>query len=451
VCSVHTTEMISGVVHLTSKTIYGFTARHFPIYLFKPFDTSIPDLLVGCSEKDRTHNVVALVEKGTIRRILGKCGDRAAEEEALLWRYCPLRWKKIEHLIVQPSFERKLLDVPTINIDPPNCRDIDDCVSIWKEEYKTFVAITIADVHAWIKVNPWLESHAASIGQTFYKNGSAEVSMLPEIFSTHLCSLVPNERRLGVSLIFEWNGTQIVDPKFHEVIIINKQSCQYGNVTNFPVGTLQAVASHIGGCEMKDSHDWIEQLMLFYNRCAAICLIDMGKGIYRGHPPPDILKLESYKKMGVENLAYSSGIYSIEPITHWGLKYDAYCHASSPIRRWSDVVNQGILKGDLSRITDTDHLNIVASNAKKYERDLFFVGRLFEQNKPVEGIVLTKNDERARVWIISWKRIITLRYCNPPVGDRIMVSYYLNMENPTWKRRMVFRCEGTMNPGQQYL
>jgi hypothetical protein len=35
-----------------------------------------------------------------------------------------------------------------------------------------------------------------------------------------------------------------------------------------------------------------------------------------------------------------------------------------------------------------------------------------------------------------------------PEGTHCTVSYYLDMNAPTWKKRMVFKCEGTANPGQ---
>jgi exoribonuclease R len=136
--------MIPGVVHLTSKTIYGFTARNHPLYLFKPFDVSLPDMLVGSSEPDRTKNILVLVNvleelrnppRGFIIRVLGKCGDKHAEEEAILYRYCPEQWKKTNAILPPVSATRKLIDVPfTVNIDPPGCTDIDDCISIWQEK-----------------------------------------------------------------------------------------------------------------------------------------------------------------------------------------------------------------------------------------------------------------------------------------------------------------------------
>jgi hypothetical protein len=246
--------------------------------------------------------------------------------------------------------------------------------------------------------------------------------------------------------MFEWNGVYPTAVTFEPVRIINKESHTYESImtSSFPIRTLQHIASTLAGTELTDSHQWVEQLMLFYNKIAAGCLNAAGSGIYRGHTPPDAEKLEKY---AIKHLAYSSGIYSRDPIPHWGLNYEIYCHASSPIRRWSDVVNQGVIKCNKVLRSDPAHLNIVCSNAKKYERDIFFVGCLFSKKKPVEGIVLDTNEKRSRVWIEQWKRIITVRSVIPE-GTHCTVSYYLDMNAPTWKKRIVFKCEGTTNQGQ---
>lgn len=43
--------------------------------------------------------------------------------------------------------------MPTVHIDPPDCRDIDDAISIQGNHF----AISIADVAAWLELNPWLK------------------------------------------------------------------------------------------------------------------------------------------------------------------------------------------------------------------------------------------------------------------------------------------------------
>lgn len=451
--------MISGVVHLTSKTIYGFTSRKTPIYMFQPFDEKIKPFLVGCSEPDRTRNILAVakcvsepgvkIRKGFIERIIGPCGKLRLEDEAILWRYSTLRWKKITDVVV-PSFENHpLLDVPTINIDPEGCRDIDDCISIWNESGKTHVAITIADVHEWLESNKWLIPTASEIGQSFYNNGKVVNPMLPPILSEQCCSLVPGEKRLGITIQFDWTGTMIENLHLKQATIINKKSYTYENVksaTDFPVKTLQEIASWMAGHIVDDPHEWVEQLMLFYNREAATVLKERGNGIWRGHTEPDYNKLTKYKNYGagIEFLAQKAAVYTNHPSKHWGLGDVPYCHASSPIRRWADVVNQSILKKKEPYIFDIDHLNTVSKNAKNYERDMFFMNALaFSTDNHLLCISIDTNEKRTRFWVPEWKRLITIPNVKIEEGKTVNVEYFLEYNNINWKKRLVFRVEDT--------
>ena len=451
--------MIAGVIHLTSKTIYGFTSRMTPIYAFQPFDESIKPFLVGCSDKDMTRNVLAVckcvsepgvkIRKGFVEQIIGKCGILSKEEEAVLWRYAPVRWKKNECSTIQtPSFENHpLLDVPTVNIDPPGCRDIDDCISIWNECDKTFVAITIADVHEWVASNNGLIEKAPLIGQTFYNEGKVIVPMLPPILSENYCSLVPGERRLGLTLQFEWDGKMMNNLHLKQTTIINKKSYTYDDIkqaTDFPIDILKDVASWLAGYETNDPHEWVEQLMLFYNRESAQLLETYGKGIWRAHSEPDYEKLTKFKEFGVniEFLAQKSAVYTNTPSKHWGLGDVSYCHASSPIRRWADVVNQSILKKRDVLPYDISHLNIMSKNAKQYERDMFFMQALaYSENHTIIGTSIDTNEKRTRLWIPEWKRIITIPNVQIEEGKTVDVRYFLEYNHINWKKRLVFKVE----------
>jgi hypothetical protein len=452
--------MISGVIHLTSKTIYGFTSRMTPIYAFQPFDDSIKPFLVGCSEKDKSRNVLAVckcvsetgvkIRKGFVEQIIGKCGILSKEEEAILWRYAPVRWKRDECDIRIPSFENHpLLDVPTINIDPPGCRDIDDCVSIWNEDDKTHVAITIADVHEWIECNPRLIEKASQIGQTFYNDGKVVIPMLPPVLSENYCSLIPGERRLGVTLQFEWDGKLIQNLHLKQATIINKRSYTYDDVkeaNDFPVSILKEVASWLAGHETNDPHEWIEQLMLFYNRETAELLEKYEKGIWRGHSEPDHQKLSKFREFGVgiEFLAQKAAVYTNKPSKHWGLGDVSYCHASSPIRRWADVVNQSVLKKRDVLPFDILHLNTMSKNAKQYERDMFFMNALaFSEHHELTCTSIDTNEKRTRMWCPEWKRIITIPNVKIDEGKSVNVQYFLEYNHINWKKRLVFRVEDT--------
>jgi len=439
--------MIPGILELASRTKYGMTSRNVPLYLFRPLNTKLSPCIVGCSHISTT-NVIALVEvpewntrtltRGVLSRIIGECGNFVAEREGLIHQYSTTTWKK-DLKFVTPSFDRTQIKGISFNIDPANCKDIDDVFTIGDDGY---YYITIADVSEWVKVNPTVYGLAHEKAQTLYDDGAVVRPMIP--FEAE-CSLIPRNHRLGVSLRFQIMDDEVVGLNFEKTLIVNHESYTYNSIqTSVYAPRLRKVSQILSGKDSLDSHKWVESLMVFYNTEAAKVLREKGQGILRIHDEPDMEKLEKYKALGVsaEVLAMKSARYvpATHPNpTHYGLGTDVYCHASSPIRRFADVVNQFVLKGEDAPDYDVETLNERCSNIKKYERDMFFLQQLRDSKvRSQDGITL--NDHR--IWIPEWKRIITCKN-EFPEGTKGRIYFSLDMNQSTWKKRMVFRFEDT--------
>jgi hypothetical protein len=446
---------VAGVLQLTSKTRYGLTSRNVPMYLFSPLNTVFPQMIVASTHKDLKKNILAVAEKmnddplprGQLVDVIGTCGDPLAERKAIHVAYSPDYWTKIP-VTEYPSFNRPVLDVPTINIDPEGCVDIDDCISIWKtDEGITKVAITIADVAEWVRVNTWM-SHAQNIGQSLYDGGVPVRSMFPKTLEEKM-SLMPGEKRLGYTLFFDWSGDAIWNPHFKEVVIVNKKSYTYDNcrlATEIPMDTLRSICEHMAGRKpLLDPHDWVAELMIFYNKQMANSLTVIGKGLLRHHSAPSAEKLEKYERLGLNArmFAYASATYEhvCPEIMHWGFQ-TRYCHGSSPIRRWADVVNQMAMKG-MEVPNAKDDCNRLQKFAKKHARDLAFLDILQRRPEDVKGIVISPT----RIWIPDWNRLITSPNTFPE-GTQVNVTYFLDMQRPTWKQRLVFHVKTDSESGR---
>jgi exoribonuclease R len=433
--------IIPGIIELKSKTRYGMTSRNVPVYLVRPMDTSLPLCIAGCSHKDVSSNLLVLVKidewlpgnltRAQMVKIIGTCGDFNAESQALEYLYLPSISKNNPLVLLnEPSQEtRKIIDSHTFNIDPAGCIDIDDVITVYPDGQ---IYITIADVAEWFHLNPEL---CITQGQTYYKDGVPIRSMLP--FESR-CSLLPGEWRAGVSLGFVWKDNQITNLKFEKTWIKNTLSYSYENVPHMQV--LEELASFLAKRQVRgDSHEWIEQLMLFYNHQAAL---QIEGGIMRVHDEPDMEKLQTYESMGggldMRFLAYKSARYSTTKQKHWGLGFDVYCHASSPIRRYADIVNQAILKQNTPPPFCIESLTLHEKNAKKFERDMFFLKCVQVQARSVGGVSVSPT----RVWVPQWKRLVSCKN----EGGKGRLHFSLDMAQSTWKRRMVFRFVDTENP-----
>ena len=434
--------MIPGILELNSKTKYGMSSRNVPSYLFRPLDTSLGLCIVGCSRKDTTSNVLALINvehwsedltKGNLTEIIGKCGDMKAEELALLYQYSVRPWKKFKEPLIIPSLiESRLVTGYAFNIDPEGCRDIDDVILIGDDGY---TYIVIADVCSWVSLNKKYFEIASSVGQTLYKDGQVIAPLIP--FEEEL-SLLPGKLRRGVALKFKWNGS-ITELAFERITFTNTESFTYDSIYESPhVQFLMTLTSYLAREYLEDSHRWIETLMIFYNKEAAKILVKKKQGFLRAQSAPDIEKYQTYKDLGVdvEILANKAAeyVYPSDDALHWGFS-TIYCHATSPIRRFADIINQMVVCDETPLDCSLEILNERGKKSKKYERDLFFLHKVVE-SREVTGISL--NDHR--VWIPEWKRIITCSNTVEP-GTKGRIVYSVNLNQSTWKRRLAFRFE----------
>ena len=468
-----THPVLAGLVELNSKVRYGFTSRNIPIYLFIPFNEAYPPFIVGCSERDCTKNRIGLVTfdswtetypRGNLQRLL----PEGADEEALFWTHTPyacVKWKG--DLPPPPSLaNRTLLPKTTFNIDPPGCRDVDDVISIeWLQDPR--ITITIADVAATVPHGHPLDVRAAQIGQTFYQDGNEPKHMFPAALSEEALSLLPGTEKAGLSLSFV-----ISDPTnitWFESVVTTEKSYTYDSIYEEPLlcNTLSQMCTVLDE-PTTDSHKWIEVAMKFYNKEAAKILRKAATGLLRSHKAPDMEKLKRYTAVDpkLEFLAYSAASYvpadQPDP-AHWSLGADLYTHASSPIRRYADLVNQRVIKAylraqPLPLPTNPAALNRIAKAAKQHDRDLVFVRSLAQAttgSTDATIIDIQHIDDLVKIslHVPAWNLIVKIKSKTAgtntiisrdetasktiELGQKVTLSYYSDMTARNWKRRMV--------------
>ena len=93
-----------------------------------------------------------------------------------------------------------LTHLDTFTIDPPGSKDLDDALSIEKFGDGFRVGVHIADVTAYVEKDDDIDKEARERALTFYPGMRRPRHMLPEPLSQNICSLVPNKRRLCISV-----------------------------------------------------------------------------------------------------------------------------------------------------------------------------------------------------------------------------------------------------------
>ncbi len=453
---------LAGVLVLNSKVLYGLTSRNVPIYLFHPYDRRYPPFRVGCTDKSRTNKVVTvsfenwnrgdMFPRGALIATLGAADDFAAERAGLEVMASPFYSHKAFMglpLHTAPPSGRELLAQESgwtvFNIDPEGCRDIDDCIALRDDE----IAICIADVDAAVPAASRLDEYASLTAQTIYHEGAAVRPMLPPMLSEGICSLVAGAVRPSVALRATIRDGALINARFQTVNIINGRSYTYEEAQEGLKETLGPLMRALRqndkeegawgtGCPPEDdSHLWIAAAMTHYNLEAAKVLMAAGHGLLRAHSGPKAERLAALATLGPEvaaRLASEAATYCLVAANkvHAGFGDAPYCHATSPIRRYADLVNQRVLKG--TTLVAAQHelvytLNVRTKAAKEYERACAFMRALQAPVKEVDVISVGGG----RAYVPFWGRLI--KY-DGPSGK---VRYFYDATKPKWSQKIVFQ------------
>src|SRR5450759_3843313 len=346
--------------------------------------------LNGAKDKDRV--VVRLLSwddaekkpEGEVVNILeAKDVNDMAMKEILIESGFPLEFSKealneTSHLTDtaddEEIFKRKdCRDILTFTIDPVDAKDFDDAISIRKLKNDNYeIGVHIADVSHFVKTGMVLDETAYERATSVYLPDRVN-PMLPEKISNELCSLRPNEDKFTFSAIFQinnkgevknyWLGKTIMhsDRRFtyeevqeiiekkegdhqQEILLLNDLAQQ------FRKKRLKNGAINFYSKEVRFTLDEQEKLKPFVafarkfgykfdlNDEAAVAssFNQMLKDV-QGRPEQHVLE-----QLGIRTMA--KAIYTSENIGHYGLGFEHYCHFTSPIRRYPDILVHRVLE-----------------------------------------------------------------------------------------------------------
>jgi exoribonuclease R len=316
--------------------------------------------------------------------------------------------------------------------------------------------IGIANVAALVPAGSALDEAARLRAQTLYREGVAIEPMLPTSISEGAGSLLSDGKPRGVVMaVWTVAGSCAQGPVWRTCQVVNKRTFTYESVledtgiSNKLKELLGVVVGSGSGSSTEVSenpHRWIELAMITYNRAAADVLSAKGAGILRRHR--GILATEYQEiaeKTGCREIAflgYAAGEYAAaatvttssdrsdetEGTIHAGLGLARYCHASSPLRRYADLVNQRILVGGLEYPGGGElvtWLNERGKEARAYEREAWCLAHLSAKELTrshgwVLGWSETSNNGgeiRVRIYVPEWRRQIKVTFAKVPVGN----------------------------------
>ena len=180
--------------------------------------------------------------------------------------------------------------------------------------------------------------------------------------------------------------------------------------------------------------------MIRYNRAAAALLKANGVGLLRVQSEAEAVTVSNPELQFLMNEAAR-----YEAVTPGAEQLHAtlglYCHASSPLRRYADLLNQRALKAVLTQkmppLTDDTnavYLNERATANRRWSRDLTFLTHVTPGRIHTIDIV---GISETHVWVPLWRRIIRIRHEDTDITTRKSIRIFCDPTKRNWKQRVL--------------
>ena len=179
--------------------------------------------------------------EGKIIEILGKPGECGVDVLCVAKSYeLPMEFpekvakqaERIKETLNEGDFygREDLRDVVMVTIDGEDAKDLDDAVSLTKEEDLYHLGVHIADVSNYVQYNSALDKEALKRGTSVYL-ADRVIPMLPQKLSNGICSLNAGEDRLALSCLMDIDKKgRVVSHRIVESVIHVKERMSYTNV-----------------------------------------------------------------------------------------------------------------------------------------------------------------------------------------------------------------------------
>ncbi|WP_022667464.1 ribonuclease catalytic domain-containing protein [Desulfospira joergensenii] len=282
---------------------------------------------------------------------------------------------------------KDLTHLPLVTIDGQSTLDYDDAISLESTEGGYCLGIHIIDVGAYIKSGDPIDMAARQRGSSIYMPDD-KLPMIPSSLSEDLCSLRQDELRPGISTLIQMNRFfEVRDYKIVPSIIKVHQQMSYTeanllNGKNDPITSLYKIATLLREKRLKagaiqitlpEVNVWLEEnreiryskvdrenpsrmlvseMMIFANSLMAKFLADNEvPAVFRSQAPPKQRLFSGIELALMPNFMQrkqlSRAVIGTTPESHSGLGVKAYVTATSPIRRYHDLLTQRQIKAIL--------------------------------------------------------------------------------------------------------
>ncbi|MEM7009548.1 MAG: ribonuclease catalytic domain-containing protein [Thermodesulfobacteriota bacterium] len=403
--------------------------------------------------------------EGTIEFLI-KTGSWHEDEDPLIKRFSitndfPLKaLNQTNEIVAQPFSDEGLEDLTHLkvfSVDDENTQDIDDAISAEQTESGFTIGIHIANVAMYVRKWSALDDEAVRRGETVYLP-EHHIHMFPKELIAEKLSLVKGSIRKALSLLVDFDKEfNLKGYRFTNSKIQISDNISYIKASDYfendPLGnSIKEIAFSLRGKRKKagafiiqlpqlkisvdqdsnvdirknymntTAHRVIAEFMILMNRLAGKYLKDNNiPGIYRSQP--EAISDDAWSHDENDPL-YALHVVKylraprvgLDPAPHKSLGIDVYAQATSPIRRYTDLIIQrqivSTLQGDEPAYTEDELENLypkieIGVRDKRMverNREKYWVYKHLQslEGKQIPGVISTFDNSRATVYLTDY-------------------------------------------------
>lgn len=190
----------------------------------------------GRVKRKQTNNLIYIEEylgdKDSARTIeaVSRIENRVPEDYT---KFDDAEIQRLKQKMAEEVEKRPFVSCTTVTIDPPTAKDLDDALSInCLPDGSYEVGVHIADLDFFVPKGSPLDLEAKKRGVTFYFP-THNTPMIPREISENLCSLLPHQKRLAVSVIWKISPEgDILSTWYGRTAIETRQRLSYAQAQN---------------------------------------------------------------------------------------------------------------------------------------------------------------------------------------------------------------------------
>ncbi|MGD9054521.1 MAG: ribonuclease catalytic domain-containing protein [Desulfobacterales bacterium] len=369
--------------------------------------------------------------------------------------------------MVTAAERRDLTHLSLMTIDGQGTLDFDDAISIEETNDAFRLGVHIADVGHFIKKYDVVDQEASVRGSSTYMPDQ-KISMLPSVLAEGLCSLKAGELRPAISIMIDLSPqAEVVSTEILQSLIKVKHQLTYYDVNNavdeipqmhilqdiakkyrqkrLDEGAIQITVPEIS-IWVNENQDvsvnqvnrespgrmLVSELMIMANWLMANHLKERQlPAIFRSQREP---RERLYKNNAgtlyqnwMQRRLLSRFILNTKPNRHSGLGLDAYITATSPIRKYSDLINQRQIRASLGLETaySSDQISDIINSLEipmslvgrlQYTRHRYWLLKYLENQigQKEEAIVLHKARRKYQILLTQY-----MLECDLPISGGI--------------------------------